>query len=166
MKHSFNVTLASQIGIIAAIIADSIVYWCNINQKKGINLADGCYWMYQSYGNLSKRHPYITPKQVRTAIYKLKNEGFIFIRNNPDNKRDRTNWYAPTAKLSNILVSQTTAANAKSDRGTSDLPAKSDVTKGKNSSRNKNNSYSKFFNSSHSECVEDIHRAKAEMGGF
>ena len=47
-----------------------------------------------SYEGFSEEYPYMTPEQVRYAIDKLIEANAIIKIHNPENKFDRTNYYA------------------------------------------------------------------------
>ena len=70
--NKFFVDVACDVGINASIIYFDICYWCAKNQENG----DGFY-MYSTMDDFSRRMPYLTVNQVRTALKKLRNGGYI-----------------------------------------------------------------------------------------
>lgn len=70
--NKFFVDVACDVGINASIIYFDICYWCAKNQEEG----EGFY-MYSTMEDFSRRMPYLTVNQVRTALQKLRNGGYI-----------------------------------------------------------------------------------------
>ena len=70
--NRFFVDVACDVGINASIIYFDICYWCAKNQEEG----EGFY-MYSTMEDFSRRMPYLTVNQVRTALQKLRNGGYI-----------------------------------------------------------------------------------------
>lgn len=70
--NKFFVDVACDVGINASIIYFDICYWCARNQEDG----EGFY-MYSTMEDFSRRMPYLTVNQVRTALQKLRNGGYI-----------------------------------------------------------------------------------------
>lgn len=70
--NKFFVDVACDVGINASIIYFDICYWCARNQEEG----EGFY-MYSTMEDFNRRMPYLTVNQVRTALQKLRNGGYI-----------------------------------------------------------------------------------------
>ena len=70
--NKFFVDVACDVGINASIIYFDICYWCARNQEEG----EG-YYMYSTMEDFNRRMPYLTVNQVRTALQKLRNGGYI-----------------------------------------------------------------------------------------
>lgn len=70
--NRFFVDVACDVGINASIIYFDICYWCAKNQEEG----EGFY-MYSTMEDFSRRMPYLTVNQVRTALQKLRKGGYI-----------------------------------------------------------------------------------------
>lgn len=98
MNHSFDVDVAVQYGVNAAILFDNIYFWCEHNRANGTNLHDGNYWTYNSRKAFSELFPYMTTKAISTALQKLIDAGLIETGNYNANAYDRTMWYAVTEK--------------------------------------------------------------------
>lgn len=96
MTHSFNVEIAQKYGMNAAVIFNNIFYWCEHNRANGRNEHDGLYWTYNSRKAFADLFPYLTERQIRTALDKLIEEGLIVTGNYNTDPRDRTTWYAVT----------------------------------------------------------------------
>ncbi len=94
LSHSFDVEVASQCGVHAAILYNHIAYWIRANAAKGMNFHDGRTWMYDNMKSFSLHMPYLTFDEVRRALEKLVNSGLIIKGNYNKVKFDRTIWYA------------------------------------------------------------------------
>lgn len=100
-QHSFNLRVASKYGVNCAVILQNLFYWTEHNKENNKHFHDGYYWTYNSNQAFAKQFQYISPKQIRYALEKLKAEGLILAsRYQEDNidSRDRTLWYAVTQK--------------------------------------------------------------------
>ena len=96
MTHTFSVEIAQKCGVNAAIIFQNIYYWCEHNRANGRNEHDGLFWTFNSRKAFMELFPYLTERQVRTALDKLIEEGLIVTGNYNTDPRDRTLWYAVT----------------------------------------------------------------------
>jgi hypothetical protein len=96
MTHSFNVEIAQEYGMNAAVIFNNIFYWCEHNRANGKHEHDGLFWTYNSRKAFAELFPYLSERQVRTALDKLIEEGLIVTGNYNTDPRDRTTWYAVT----------------------------------------------------------------------
>lgn len=103
MQHHFNVEVATQYGVHSAILLDNLYYWIEKNRANGNNFFDGHYWTYNSKKALSELFPYLSEKQVRTAIENLVNDGILITGNYNEMKMDRTMWYSITKKGYELL---------------------------------------------------------------
>lgn len=94
MKHVFDVEVASEVGVNAAIVFENIAFWIEHNKKAGKNEKEGRFWMYSSISALAENFEYLTIKQTRTAIDKLLEAGYIIQGCFNRHGYDRTRWYA------------------------------------------------------------------------
>lgn len=104
MNHSFSVELACEVGTNAAILLENIFFWCQKNEANGQNEHDGLYWTYNSAAALSKLFPYMSQKQIYTALDKLESSEYIKSGNYNKSAYDRTKWYAITNKGKSIYT--------------------------------------------------------------
>lgn len=93
--HSFDPNIAQQVGVNAAVIYQNIVWWCQKNAANGHNEREGRHWTYNSLSAWAQLFPYMTAKQIRTALEKLEEEGLIVTGFFNDQSFDRTKWYSP-----------------------------------------------------------------------
>lgn len=91
--HSFSITLAVKYGIPASALITSIVYWLDLNKKKGVNIYDGRVWTYNSAKAWSKLFPYWSEDQIDRLFKKLVDKGIVKKYNYNKLKSDRTLWY-------------------------------------------------------------------------
>ena len=98
MVHTFEVEIAVKYGINAAIILQNIAFWVKKNEANDSNYFDGRYWTYNSIKAFHELFPYLSERQIKTAIDKLTSEELIITGNYNANRRDQTLWYALTDK--------------------------------------------------------------------
>lgn len=96
MTHSFDVDIAKKFGVNAAILLQNIYFYCKKNKADNTNFRDGLYWICSSRRAFSVLFPYLSERQVKTALDKLVDNGLIAIGNYNDDGRDITLWYAVT----------------------------------------------------------------------
>lgn len=94
LEHHFRIDIAERVGVNAAIIYNSIVWWCSTNKDAGKHYYDEHWWMYHPRSAWVKSFPYLSDKNIQTAIEKLIEAGLIIKGNYNTDKFDRTNWYA------------------------------------------------------------------------
>lgn len=103
MTHFFDTEVAAKYGVNAAVIFQNLVFWCQHSEANGKNFHDGHYWTYNSAKALAELFPYMTEKQIRTALNKLLADGVVIKGKYNDNKYDQTLWYAISDKGKSIL---------------------------------------------------------------
>lgn len=103
MEHSFDVDVAKQYGIPAAILLKNIYFWIEKNRANEKNFFDGLYWTYNSRKAFAELFPYLTERQIDYALQKLIDDGIIITGNYNKAPYDRTLWYAVTKKGYSIL---------------------------------------------------------------
>lgn len=93
-SHSFDVGIACELGIHAAIIFNHILYWLRINaSKKNCELIDGKVWMYEKQQDMADFLGYLTIDEIKKAVGILVKSGLLITDNYNKNKFDKTNWY-------------------------------------------------------------------------
>ena len=93
-RHSFEPKIATQVGLNAAVLYQNLTFWIEKNQANRRNQRDGRYWTYNSIAAFAELFPYLTEKQIRTALDKLSSAGLILKGQFSDDRYDRTTWYA------------------------------------------------------------------------
>ena len=94
MDHHFNIEIAQQYGVNAAILLHNITYWIEKNKSEKRHFHNGRYWTYMSKSGLAELFPYMSKKQIDYALNKLLDAGLIATGNFSDNTFDKTTWYA------------------------------------------------------------------------
>jgi hypothetical protein len=102
--HYFDINVAKLYGVNCAVILQNIWHWIKKNEANGKNFHDGTYWTYNSTKAFAELFPYLTQKQIETALKKLRDEEIIITGNYNTLKYDRTLWYAVTEKGKCILL--------------------------------------------------------------
>lgn len=93
MYHSFDTDVAARVGVNAAVLYNHILFWVLKNKANDDNFKDGTWWTYCKMDAFVELFPYLTKKQVRTALDKLRDSGLVITGNYNTDKRDRTIWY-------------------------------------------------------------------------
>lgn len=102
--HYFDIKVAELYGVNCAVILQNLWHWIRKNEANGVNFHDGSYWTYNSTKAFRELFPYLTQKQIETALKKLRDEEIIITGNYNAVKYDRTLWYAITEKGKSILL--------------------------------------------------------------
>ena len=103
MEHHFDVDVAVKYGVNAAIILNNLYFWVEKAKANRTNFYDGKYWTYNSVKAFAKLFPYMSERQISTALCKLEDEGLIEKGNYNKSSYDRTTWYTLTEKAFYIL---------------------------------------------------------------
>lgn len=94
--HSFSVDVAVELGVNAAILLQSIAFWCDKNRANNKQEHDGLYWTYNSTRAWGELYPYLGKGAIAAALGKLEERGYIRTGNFNRSAYDRTKWYAIT----------------------------------------------------------------------
>ena len=97
--HSFDPDIAARVGVNAAVLYQNIVWWCAKNAANRVNVHDGRYWTFNSVKAWGELFPYLTGKQIRSALDKLEEEGLILSGIFNKSGYDRTKWYCPAGQI-------------------------------------------------------------------
>lgn len=103
MHHIFDIEIAKQYGVNAAIILQNIEYWITYNKANEKCFYEGRYWTYSSVRAFEELFPYLSGQQIRTALQKLMDDEVIIKGCFNKTGMDRTTWYAITEKGEVIL---------------------------------------------------------------
>lgn len=131
--HSFDIEIAQQLGINAAILLRHIGYWVQKNKANGECFHDGYYWTYSSYTAFADIFPYLGLKQIRTALARLKDAGFIITGNYNTYGRKNVIWYALTAEGETLLYHSKTYLSCQNGSVTGDETESEPCQNGKQS---------------------------------
>lgn len=114
--HSFDTDVASMVGVAAAAIAYNIQHWCEKNAANDAHQYEGRSWTYNSVSAFKELFPYLSPKQIRTALDKLESAGLVVSGNFNKQGRDQTKWYS--------FVPEAVVKTANCPKGQMQLPKK------------------------------------------
>ena len=97
-SHSFNTDLAKLVGLKEAILLSHLYFWYEKNKANRRNFHDGTYWTYNSINAFHEQFDYLSVKEIRGALQRLKEQGYIIEGNYNTLKIDQTKWYSVTEK--------------------------------------------------------------------
>lgn len=92
--HAFNVSLASKIGLIEAIILQHFYYWHQWNKNNESTIKDGRVWVFRSVSQIADDYPYLSQDKVRGAIERLEKYKLLIKGNYNTDKFKRACWYS------------------------------------------------------------------------
>lgn len=104
--HSFDVSMAENYGLNAALIFKSIAYWVDHNQTKPDRVKDGMSWVYMSRKAWAKEYPYLGEGAIRSALDTLLEKGLVKTGNYSGGMYKRTTWYTLTEKGWNLWLNK------------------------------------------------------------
>ena len=91
--HSFDQEIAQSVGMVAAVIYQNLKFWCAHNHANDRHQHEGETWTYNSVKAFQELFPYLTEKQIRTALELLEERGMIRSGNFNETAYDRTKWF-------------------------------------------------------------------------
>lgn len=103
MHHSFEVEIAAKYGIKEAIILQNLKFWIDQNRANERHFHDGLYWTFNSVKAFKTLFPYMTKRQIQSALSKMEEEGLIVTGNYNGSTYDRTKWYALSDKGNSLF---------------------------------------------------------------
>lgn len=103
MDYSFNSVIAAKYGVEEAVFVHNIYWWIRKNQANGRHYHDGRSWTYNKMSAFAELFPFWSVKQVRRIIVNLKNAGALLIGNYNEDQMDRTQWYALSDEVLDVL---------------------------------------------------------------
>ena len=98
-RHSFDPEIAACVGVNAAVIFQNIVWWAEKNAANNRHIHDGRVWTYNSISAFEELFPYLSSKQIRSAIDKLIECDLLVTGNFNQSAYDRTKWYSPNWEI-------------------------------------------------------------------
>lgn len=96
--HSFNVSLATAIGLTEAIILQNFLHWHNANKENESMKINGRIWFFRSVSGICECYPYLSPDKIRYAIERLVKSGLLVKDNLSKDKMKKSAWYYLTDK--------------------------------------------------------------------
>lgn len=131
MKHLFDVEIAEQYGVNAAILLENLGYWIVKNAANGEHFHDGHFWTYNSYNAFLELFPYMSKDQIRTALKKLIDDDVILTGDYNENPMNHSIWYALTEKGKNLLGLEHAEPDYEDTENPTSIVGKSHIEDGK-----------------------------------
>ncbi len=103
ISHSFSVKVACAVGERKAVMLNNFGHWHEKNGADAQHIYDGHVWTYNSVAGFAKLWPYLSEREIRTALDSLEKDGWVITGNYNEWKIDRTKWYALTEKSCDLL---------------------------------------------------------------
>ena len=94
MNHSFDTEDAQKYGVNSAIILQHIKFWIEKNKANDKHFHEGEHWTYSSVKALEEIFPYLTQRNIRSAIENLESMGAIRCGNYNESSCNRTKWFS------------------------------------------------------------------------
>lgn len=94
MEHSFNITIAKEYGVLAAVLIRNFQYWISKNKSEKHNFVNGHYWTFNSTAGLCELFPYMSKDQINRQINMLVEKGVLIKGHFSENPNDRRTWIA------------------------------------------------------------------------
>jgi hypothetical protein len=117
-RHSFDPGVAAEVGLNAAVIYQNIRWWCEKNAANGKHCHEGRHWTYNSVKAFSDLFPYLTTEQIRRALQRLEDAGYIGVGNFNNTPTDRTKWFCDLRQIHLAETPNGSGENAKSYKDT------------------------------------------------
>lgn len=86
--------LASRVGLFPAVLLMKVRAWTRTNERNGQQPKDGRYWMYNSITAWHELVPYMSEKQIRTAMQYLRTNGYLLAEKAKKRQWNQTLHYA------------------------------------------------------------------------
>jgi hypothetical protein len=112
---NFNRTIASELGVNCAILLSNIYFWVEMNEASHSELhyKDGHYWTFNAITAFEKVFDFLTKSQIRTALDKLEESGYLHSGRFNKFGADKTKWYRPSEKALKVLCDKSQISERK-----------------------------------------------------
>ena len=98
MDYSFNIKLATEIGVERAVLLKNIMFWIRKNEANNNNYFEGSYWTYNSAKAFTELFPFWSAKKIYNMLKWLVNNDYLKEGNFNKAAYDRTKWYSLSVK--------------------------------------------------------------------
>lgn len=116
--HIFSPEVACAVGVNAAVIFQNIAFWCERNEANNENMHEGRAWTFNSVKAFETLFPYLTSAQVRYALDRLVEDGYLGVGNFHEDTRIRTKWYCVLKQVHLSPVANGSVASSKCNKET------------------------------------------------
>lgn len=120
-------SLAARIGLYPAVLLMKVRAWIRTNEKNGQQKKDGRSWMYNSIAAWHEQIPYLSEKQIRTALKFLRDNGYLIAEKTKKHQWNQTLHYS----LSNLALEVFHELETKSESVHMDTPHSSNASASK-----------------------------------
>ena len=96
MSLSFDIEVARQVGVDAAVVFNHILYWVRRNAIDRKNFKDGHYWMWEPMENMARYFGFMSKFTICRSVKRLVDKGYLIKADYCDNRFNRTSWYRPS----------------------------------------------------------------------
>lgn len=93
-SHSFNVELATMLGLTEAIVLQHFHFWHQRAQHLPDMHREGRVWFFRSVAEMREVFPYLSDANVRTAIQHLIDRGLVTKGNYSSESMNKATWYS------------------------------------------------------------------------
>lgn len=90
--RSFEVRLADELGLSAAVVYGRLCDLCQEKARKNADYHDGFFWVRLRYRDFLRVFPFLSESTVSKAIKKLREEGLVRVGHYDENGGS-ANWY-------------------------------------------------------------------------
>lgn len=98
MDYSFDIKLATEIGVERAVLLKNIMFWIRKNEANKKNYFDGSYWTYNSANAFTELFPFWSAKKIYNMLKWLIDNDYLKEGNYNKVAYDRTKWYSLSDK--------------------------------------------------------------------
>ena len=119
---TFDVEVATKYGTNVSILLGNINYWIQKNNANDKHFHDGRYWTYSTVAAFHSLMPFMSERQINTALGKAEAEGLLVAGNYNKLPFDRTKWYALTEKGEALFSVPSSACESIDQNGEADAP--------------------------------------------
>lgn len=92
-RFSGSKRLAMKFGVNAAMVHQTLAYHIKEAQSKKRNLRNGRYWYYATYAEIQDQLPFLTERQIRSAVNALNDAHLITTAHFKGSPQPHTTWY-------------------------------------------------------------------------
>ena len=96
MTNSFDVDIATEYGLVEAILLNIIAFWVKQNTLNDQNKHEGRYWTYNTFKAFAGLYPYFSERTIKRAIQHLIEADLILVGNFDNDRFRHTNYYTLT----------------------------------------------------------------------
>ena len=110
---TFSPTIASALGLNAAIVLQQLHYWLCKNQQSMTNIRDGKVWCYDTYEKWRERSfPFWSADTIKRTFLSLEKKGIVISRQYGKYERNRVKWYTIDYRILNDILQKGQMENA------------------------------------------------------